>query len=147
MRHIARWDGTAWSALVREQAAVFALAVYDNALYAGGSFSWPAGECEPHRAVGRNGVVGAGRGTNHNVRALAVYDDALHVGGEFWSAGGIPASRIARWNGTAWSEVGPGIGGTVYALVVNNGALYAGGYFSNAGGRPSNSTARWGRRF
>jgi hypothetical protein len=58
---------------------------------------------------------------------------ALYVGGEFTSAGGIPASHIARWNGTAWSAVGSGLAGGVEALAVFDAGsgpqLYAGGAF------------------
>lgn len=47
--------------------------------------------------------------------ALAVHDfgggPELVVGGSFVSAGGVPANRIARWNGSTWSAIGSGLGG------------------------------------
>jgi hypothetical protein len=85
------------------------------------------------------------------VNALAVFDDgsgpALYVGGSFSSAGGVPATGIARWNGSAWSALGSGVGGSVFALAVHDDggglALYAGGFFFTDGGGPANFIARW----
>jgi hypothetical protein len=74
-----------------------------------------------------------------------VYDDgggpALYAGGYFGTAGGVAASRIARWDGASWSAVGSGIQGpSVWSLAVyddgSGSALYAGGAFSAfAGGK------------
>jgi HYR domain-containing protein len=86
-----------------------------------------------------------------SVWALAVHDDgsgpALYAGGGFPSAGGVPASNIARWDGTSWSALGSGLNGGVASLVVhddgNGPALYAGGFFTIAGGVAANSIAKW----
>jgi hypothetical protein len=47
------------------------------------------------------------------VLAFALYDDGRgprsYAGGEFNAAGGAPAGRIARWDGTSWSELGGGL--------------------------------------
>jgi hypothetical protein len=68
-----------------------------------------------------------------------VFDDgggpALYAGGYFGTAGGVAASRIARWDGASWSAVGGGIQGpSVWSLAVyddgSGSALYAGGAFS-----------------
>ena len=73
-------------------------------------------------------------GIDYVARALAV-DGAgnLYVGGEFTSAGGVAANNIAKWDGSAWSALGSGLGGSltgVWALVVDGaGNLYAGGTF------------------
>ena len=84
--------------------------------------------------------------------ALAVFDDgsgpALYAGGAFMQAGGSPASRIAKWDGTAWSEVGGGANGSVLAMAVfddgTGPALYIGGQFTIVGGDvPANRVARW----
>jgi len=90
---------------------------------------------------------------NDVVYALGVYGDgtgpALYAGGVFTSAGGIPFSRIAKWDGVAWSALGSGSGmnDVVYALgVYDDGtgpALYAGGRFASAGGVPANLIAKW----
>jgi hypothetical protein len=78
-------------------------------------------------------------------------------GGEFTSAGGIPAQRIAEWDGVWWRTLGQGLNGTPYAMCeFNDGsgpALYVGGAFTSAGGEAAGSSRggtgargrRWGR--
>jgi len=80
-----------------------------------------------------------------DVRALAVLPSGdLVAGGSFTTAGGVSASRIARWNGTAWSPLGTGMNSTVWALAaLPSGDLVAGGQFTNAGGNVSAYFARW----
>jgi hypothetical protein len=72
----------------------------------------------------------------------------LYIGGNFCIVGGVIASRVAKWNGSAWSALGSGMDNTVYALAVSGTDLYAGGtftYATNAG--PSavtvNYVAKW----
>jgi Domain of unknown function (DUF5122) beta-propeller len=66
------------------------------------------------------------------------------AGGFFTSAGGVPASRIARWNGSAWSPLGSGMNNDVLTLIVlTNGDLVAGGDFTMAGGVSASNIARW----
>jgi hypothetical protein len=65
------------------------------------------------------------------------------AGGAFTTAGGVPAARIARWDGSQWQPLGSGLGGIVHALAVYNGDLYAGGQFLTAGGVAVNGIARW----
>ena len=155
---IAKWNGSTWSSLRSGMDnAVYALAVFDNALYAGGSFT-TAGGVTANRIARWNGatwsplIVGAQNGVNSTVRAFAVYDDGtgakLCAGGDFTSAGGVSASRIACWNGASWSALGTGINGTVNALAVyGEGAgpnkLFAAGSFTMAGGVSALNIARW----
>lgn len=69
------------------------------------------------------------------------------AGGTFTSIGGVPAARIARWNGTTWQSIGGGVtGGTpsVNALLrTSSGLLVAGGSFTSAGGVAANNIASW----
>jgi hypothetical protein len=68
----------------------------------------------------------------------------LVVGGDFSSIQGVPAQKIARWNGSTWAPLGSGLDTQVMCLeVLPNGDLIAGGYFSTAGGNPANRVARW----
>ena len=159
---IARWNGSSWSALGSGlNGPVHALAVFDDgsgsALYAGGAFT-SAGGVAANRIAKWDGsswsALGSGLngGLNPEVLALAVFDDgsgpALCVGGLFTTAGGLPARRIARWNGSSWSTFGATLfGGAIEALtVLDEGAgpaLFAGGRFTNAGGVVLNRIARW----
>jgi len=90
-------------------------------------------------------------GAGNVVNAVAVFDDgggpALYAAGSFSSAGGVPASNIAKWNDPGWSALGGGTDGVVLALTVfddgSGPALYAGGSFTNAGGQAAQHVAKW----
>lgn len=161
---IVRWDGSGWSPLGSgANSAVRALAVYDDglgggpALYAAGDFV-TIGGITANRIAKWNGSIwsalglGVG-GSDGQIEALAVYDSgtgpALYAGGGFTSAGGSPANKIARWNGTTWAPLGSGASDVVYALVIhddelgNGSALFVGGAFFSAGGMPASCVAKW----
>jgi hypothetical protein len=61
-----------------------------------------------------------------------------------YNAGGAVASSIARWNGTLWWPLGPGIDGHVHALLtLPDGDVIAGGIFPVTGGWHPGHVARW----
>lgn len=137
---------------------VFALAVFDagpgNSIYAGGDFT-TAGNGAASRIASWDGQewLPLGSGVDNGaVRSLVVFDDgtgpALYVGGQFNIAGGMSVDRMARWDGSTWSDVGGGVSGAIVdALAVfddgSGAALYAAGSFSSAGGVPVQNIARW----
>lgn len=86
-------------------------------------------------------------GVNNVVYALAPFEGGLIAGGAFTEAGGNPADFIARWDGSAWSALGDGVGGVpeprVFALTVFEGELIAGGQFMIAGSTAARNIARW----
>ncbi len=165
--YIARWDGSSWSALGRGFVSdypfpvVHALTVHDDGggpeLYAGGNITRALGGGATVNGIGRwDGsswsALGSGvGGLIPVVQALASYDDgsgpALVAGGWFTTAGGVAASRIARWDGDSWSALGSGMGKEVNALTVfDDGGgpeLYAGGEFNLASGLLAKKIARW----
>lgn len=164
--HIARWDGRDWSPLGSGlDGAVRAMAVFDDgsgrgpALYVGGGFD-TAGDQEAGRIARWDGSTWSSLdgGVNGYVASLMVADlgdgegPGLIVAGGFGSVGGIDAENIARWDGTRWSALGPGVNGIVYALAAfddgrgDGPAVYAGGDFSVAGGEPASNIARWDGR-
>jgi len=67
----------------------------------------------------------------------------LYVGGAFTTAGTNRAMNVAKWDGSAWSALGSGVGGTVRALAVSGTNLYAGGDFTTAGGSSAQYVAKW----
>ncbi|MCA8953742.1 MAG: hypothetical protein KDE27_29795 [Planctomycetes bacterium] len=79
------------------------------------------------------------------VLALAVLASGdLVAGGDFLAADGVPASNVARWDGTTWHPLGAGLDGRVFALEpLPNGGLLVGGDFARAGGVASPGIARW----
>ncbi|MCH7549158.1 MAG: T9SS type A sorting domain-containing protein, partial [Candidatus Krumholzibacteriota bacterium] len=65
------------------------------------------------------------------------------VGGSFTTAGGSPAFRVARWDGSSWSALGTGVTGDVRAIAISGSDVYVGGSFTAAGGSPALRVARW----
>lgn len=166
---IARWDGTSWSALgTGVDGMVLSLTVFDDgsgeALYVGGYFH-TAGDIRAEHIAKWDGTSWSALDSGLSgppspvirVWTLAVFDDgsgsgpALYAGGNFTTAGGIPATGVARWDGDRWSAVGTGFDDentvNVVALTVyddgNGPALYAGGGFELAGNVEVNGLARW----
>jgi hypothetical protein len=77
-----------------------------------------------------------------------VYNGNLYASGNFENADGNQALAIAKWNGSAWSDVGGGfqhgaISNVVRGLIEFNGELIAGGYVDSAGGVPIHKVAKW----
>ncbi len=157
--NIAQWDGTNWSALAGGvNAVVLALAWDGQNLYAGGHFTM-AGTNAVRKVACWDGTNWAGLGSGiisldwvSAVDSLTVGRDGLYVGGRFRFAGGIAATNIARWDGSAWHALGNGLrlfdgypfeNGSVNALTMANRFLYAGGVFRLAGTVPVTSIAAW----
>lgn len=130
----------------------------DGELYGGGLFEDAEGGA--HRGVAlydeaRDLWVPVGGGFESSgdpfatINAL-VFDSVgtLYVGGRFTSAGGVPAERVAAWNGAAWEALGEGLPaflGSVFALAVApDGSLYAtGDFYEPGGGDLSGKAAQW----
>lgn len=145
--NISKWDGTNWSALgngMNER--VTALAVSGGDLYAGGYF-WGLGQFVAKWNGSYWSGLGEGIGSetyNVYVNALAISGSDLYVGGNFTKAGGGAVTNVAKWNGTSWSGLGPGLSSQVRALAVSGGDLYVGGDFLAAGGvSTGNFIAKW----
>jgi hypothetical protein len=146
MKNIARWDGSTWQPLwAGLSGRVSALAIYDGALIAGGSFTNADGV--PVSFIARwdgTSWSALGSGLSSTVEALAVYDGELVATGSFLSAGGTAVSRIAAWDGTTWHGLGTGLSGIRgLTLLVQGTDLYVGGQFFAAGGTQTPNVARW----
>lgn len=128
---VRRFDGTNWTTIPGSPGGILALAVYDEdgdgplspALFAGsditpGLYKWDGTTWS---------VVGGGlsRSAEHRCCALRVIDEdgpgpmrpMLWAGGTFTTAGGVPVSNIARWDGQQWSAIGGGLAGQVEDIV------------------------------
>lgn len=161
---ITRWTGGFMqlidtSSQIGVNGNVYAITTFGNELIMAGTFTqagstpanniarWDGSNFLPLTTSSINGTSGGfipGR-----VDALEVYNDgsgdALYAGGFFTAAGPVASGLIAKWNGTAWVSIGPGLSGSnVYDLCSFNGSLYAAGQFSLAGGSLAvNNVARW----
>jgi hypothetical protein len=148
VNNIAKWDGSNWSALGSGMEGtppdVTALAVAGTNLYAGGSFTnaggvsanyiakWDGKAWSALAAGLRSGVW------NPGVKTLALSGNDVYAGGDFLVAGDYAASRIAKWDGTEWWDLGSGVGDPVRALALDGaGHLFVGGEFWYAGVNPS----------
>jgi len=131
----------------------FALTVFNNELYVAGSFIFVEG-VNITRVAKWNGSTWSAVNNNtpqtqisNTVNASLVYNGNYYIGGSFGAAGGISASRVAKWNGSAWSAVGSGVtaslGAEVYSMAEYNGDLYVGGFFTTAGSTTVGNIAKW----
>lgn len=143
--YLARWNGSQWASMGGTwNGPVRALAQLPNGeVVAGGDFTVVGG---PANGVARwNGATWSPMGTGlfGRVRALEVLPSGvLAAGGDFAQAPN--GSRLALWNGTAWSEVPtlatyPSVGFSwfpgIYALAAGaQGNLAVGGAFVQLGG-------------
>jgi hypothetical protein len=158
--NVLRWNGSSWLPTGGLGDTVLAFAVFDAgngpAMYAGGYFAggglavWD-GSTWIH-------IAGLVRGTaNPWVNVMATFNsgagDELYIGGAFLGACPVVAKNLIRWNGSAWSDVGGGLGPRgsggpqVNALQVfddgSGPALFVGGLFGSAGGTSVSSVAKW----
>jgi hypothetical protein len=155
--YIAKWNGSAWSAMGSGLggvvfAFVSSLAVAGKDVFAGGTFMVPGG-LESSNVAKWNGsgwsALGSGLlGDSTSVSSLVASGNDLYVGGNFTNAGGITANYIAKWDGSSWSALDSGLGAgngnpPVLSLAVSGSNLYAGGWFTTAGGIPANHIAKW----
>jgi len=124
--------------------AVYALAIYNGDLYAGGAFTNAGSGAASHIAKWDGGSwAPVGAGVNSNVYAREVIGGWLYVGGGFTTTGGSSAAQIAKWNGSSWSAVGSGTNADVNALKTIGSDLYVGGNFTTSGGSYTPFIAKW----
>ncbi len=160
---VLRWTGSTWVRLGVGEAGtlsntVYAITEFNGQLVAAGLFGyggdgptainlfriarWTGSQW---MALGSNG----GYGLSSWVTSLAVWNGSLYVGGNFTSAnagGGqiqVPASRIARWDGSNWFALGSGVDGRVESMLAMGDKLYVGGRFAAAGGDAAAGFASW----
>lgn len=101
---VAKWNGSTWSALGSgASGTVNAMAVLGSELFIGGTFSSVGGVSLTSRLAKWDGTnwlaVGAGfNSTSVPTGGLAVAGSELFVG---------RGTQVQKWNGTAWSNVGP----------------------------------------
>jgi trimeric autotransporter adhesin len=85
-----------------------------------------------------------GSGCNDKVFAISGGQSGssdVYAGGAFLNAGGAPVNFVAKWDGSAWSDLDNGVNFNVRSLLLDSNILYVGGGFNMAG---SNSLTAWG---
>ena len=139
------------------------VAVFDDGtgpdLYLGGLFKQVAGVPAKHIARWDGQTWSAlgsnvrGGGTDAWVQDLVVYDDgtgpALYAAGFFGLVDGIPASRIAKWDGSTWTPLpgsftsDDGNAAGIWDLQVWDSRLWVGGHFNSVNGVAARNVAGW----
>lgn len=170
MAHIARWDGSAWTALgAGVDGNVKSLAAGDldgngampATLFVGGSFNNAGGDPRKFFATWDGSAWGGPAAQpNHWVTAMTLWDadgaganpPVLCIGGLFSNIGQPAFSRLAKWDGTTWTAIGGGLTATeVYSMKTydadgagpSNPALVVGGAITKAGNKTVSNIALW----
>ncbi len=166
-KNIAMWsyDGSSysWKAFGKGfNNAVFALAVYNNELYAGGDFSiandsdFVYGIAKWDTTAARWRPVETNTGSDaRTIQAFCVYNGALWAGGSFAKIDGIVCNGIGYYDGTAWHPIGTGnntgLGGQTYYsgtgeitdMLADSSNLYICGSFTKVNGLICNKIAKF----
>ena len=145
--HIARWNGTSWSAIPASFVnSVSAPVTRPNGDLVAAGFAGPA----LGGLVRWNGTAWSSLGVNGQITTMAQMTNGdLVIGGTSLAIPGNNSLSVARWNGAAWAAVGPrfqagSFAGSVSALnEASNGDLVAGGDFTHIGAVMANGVARW----
>ena len=136
--NIASWDGSNWQPLesgLTTQGTIYALAVYDDRLIAGGERTFLDSSDSVHTIASWDGSSWSVFGVSLNgfaVYALTIYDGKLIAGGRaFRIDGSTSASDVASWDGVGWLSLKENISGRsehsfVSALTVHDNKLIAG---------------------
>lgn len=139
--NLAVWNGASWAPVGGAVGAQFdvvaTLQFRGTDLYVGGKFATAGGV--PALNVAKwngsswtalsSGLKGPPNSTP--VCALAFLGSDLYATGNFTNAGGVTASRVAKWDGTGWYSLG-GLNDTGVRAVSNSGSIYFCGYFNAA---------------
>lgn len=85
----------------------------------------------------------AGGNANAPILAIQSYNGDLVIGGSFSTIDQLNRQYLARWDGSAWRDMGMQYGGEVYCLTVFGNSLVLGGNFYGINKIPMNSIASW----
>jgi len=135
--YIAKWNGTAWSALstgLNNWVKDIVIDKNDN-LFIVGDFT-NAGDANGDYIVKWTGSAWESLGTGSNALLYSVIlDEAnnLYVGGTTTSLGGVTVGRWGRWNGQKWEALGNGTNNSVNRLINHKDKIYLSGIFTTAG--------------
>jgi hypothetical protein len=96
-----------------------------------------------------------GLASGFGIASLLADGKQIYAGGLFSSVAGHESRNIIRWDGSAWQDVGGGIGNgirdltefsypeNVHTMIMFNGDLIAGGAFDSVAGKAARALARW----
>ncbi|MGH7595213.1 MAG: tandem-95 repeat protein [bacterium] len=149
--NVAKWNGASWSGLRSGISGapqhVFALAVHNSNLYAGGDYA-KAGAFIANKVARWDGQAWWAMGNeiiglDNYVNAMARNDSGVCVAGGFITADRLVVNRVTKWDGQKWSTLGSGMNEEATSLAISGNEIYVGGGFTEAGGVPANRIAKW----
>ncbi|OFX76837.1 MAG: hypothetical protein A2X12_11740 [Bacteroidetes bacterium GWE2_29_8] len=151
LKYITKWNGASWVTLGEGlNASPLTLSYIDGTLYAGGGFTLSGNGVDSLKYIAKfNGttwepiIYNGKNGVNARVNSIVGGNGNVYAAGIFTEAGGVVANNVAKWNGTAWSNLGDGTSGEIKGMDYYNGNLYVTGFFSNAGGVMVKNVAKW----
>lgn len=133
-------------------AEVTTMKVIDGKLYASGKFARANRKLVNNIAVwDGNNWSGLGKGVDGIVYDFCKVGNDLYVCGDFNYVGksneepGIPANRIARWDGTKWNALAKDVvDREIFALATDGKSLFIGGNFTKINGdTETRAVAKW----
>jgi len=152
---VCKWNGNAWEIPggdinnIPLGSTIENMEVYNNELYLGG-YIYPNGNNLHDLGIVRwDGVnwkdVGGGINGNGSPRVnrMMSYDNKLFVAGYFDTAGTIPASAIAIWDGTKWCGLGTEIDNQIFDFAFYDSSLVIAGNFLTVNSDSINYIAQW----
>jgi hypothetical protein len=134
VNYIARWNGSSWQNFYGGLNNIVRSLYFDtsvNTLYVGGDFSNRVGTYNFNTNTWTN--INSDASTNSIYSIDKLSNGNIVVGGDFTRIGGIINTiNIAKWDGSAWSDISQGVNGIVRKVYVDGDDLYVGGFFSAA---------------
>ncbi|PKP23278.1 MAG: hypothetical protein CVU05_00065 [Bacteroidetes bacterium HGW-Bacteroidetes-21] len=154
---IIKYNGTNWvnvgGGMHGGMSGIEKMAIYDDKLIVAGAFYLQDGNAgnfiqqwdgNTWSDVG-GGFLGYGMQlySNGQVHGLTVYKDKLYACGVFSYAGGVPAQKIAKWDGVKWCGIGSAINNRIYSCGFFRDTLYISCGFSIIDGDSIKGIAKW----
>ncbi|GAA5527334.1 Ig-like domain-containing protein [Herpetosiphon gulosus] len=120
--NLVTWDGSQWQALNTPASfdQVVIVEAYGNNVYISDGFQLARWDGSQWTTLATNVV---------NIGEVEPTANGVYIAGTFSSVGGVTASKIAYWNGTAWSGLTGEIDGSIYDLETGADGLYVAGWF------------------
>lgn len=148
---IVKWNGNSWTgvdgAFFGGLSSVSGLEVFKNQLYVTGTFSKKEDARNPGNYIARwDGTnwseVGKGTGTfpstNGQINRMYIFNDTIYVIGTFEDADGIPAHRLAIFDGEKWCRNETNYGNTlIFSVNKYQGKILITGGFRHINGDSS----------
>lgn len=147
-KRVAKWTGTAWTALASQPSSGTpnCIASYNGDLVVGSAGI----NGSTNNVIRYNGSawVTMGNGLNGEVNDLYVHTGTLYACGNFSASGAVPMSFVARWDGSNWNAVGgsvtvPGTSQRAEKMTSFQNDLIVVGNIPSLGGVTIKNVARW----